>query len=291
MKTTREIVKTVLKELKEKKLLRESPEGELNAFISDLQECVTELSSLKDQIQTVLSTNLDDAETSALNLMISKVDYISNTLNNIVTKSTGANVAPTDTPDGSIQEDMSNTNGSVNMSVDNIVKKPDVVKKIESGNMTINAIGDDGKPLTESDDSSRAGRLLGESKKTKKTLKEYMVKEGETLIEAFEATNLWNDILNADTAIDNGDLASWFEEDAKLTAVVAKYRAIATEIYNQVKKYPHITLNAKIADKLDKIIYDGSDAYDDVYMYREYMLPFYNNQIKIFKAILAKLAK
>ena len=132
---SRAIVKRVLSQLKAKGLLKESPEGESNKMTTDLQNCVSQLTAMKDQIGQILITNMDSEETTILSLIDNQIDFISTTINNLITTST-AGLTEMDNP-------------AVNMSVDKVIEKPDVLKKLEDKKIDVNVVDDDGKSLVE----------------------------------------------------------------------------------------------------------------------------------------------
>lgn len=136
---SRAIVKRVLSQLKAKGLLKESPEGESNKMTTDLQNCVSQLTAMKDQIGQILITNMDSEETTLLSLIDNQIDFISTTLNNLITTSTA----------GLVEMD----NPAVNMSVDKVIEKPDVLKKLEDKKIDVNVVDSDGKSLVEEEDS------------------------------------------------------------------------------------------------------------------------------------------
>jgi hypothetical protein len=134
----REIVRQVLKRLNEKKLLRESPEGESNAFTSDIQTCVQEISSAQEYVEQLYSSTVDTDDQDLLNLIKEKLNYVSNTLNDIVGKSTAE--------DSTIEEA---DNPEVKMSIDKVVEHPDDVKKLQDKKIDVNVTDDQGNSLVE----------------------------------------------------------------------------------------------------------------------------------------------
>lgn len=149
----RQIIKQTLLELKKKKLLRETPEGDSNKLTSDLQDCISELATLADQVDQMLVSSVDSEEQDTLNLMKNKVSYISTTLNNIITKQMNGDLGtenPADNGFGpALEEDMSKP--AVNMSVDNVIKEPQVLKQLDDKQIDVNVVDKDGKSLVEED--------------------------------------------------------------------------------------------------------------------------------------------
>lgn len=137
---------------KNKKVIKEAPEevevytpADSNKRTSDIQNCATEISALKSQVEELMTTTLDDNDSNTLELMKNKLDYVNSILNNLIK-------VEVDTPEEVIEEDDSSTNnadGTVNMTVDSVIQTPDVVKKLSDKQIGINLTDDNGNSLIE----------------------------------------------------------------------------------------------------------------------------------------------
>lgn len=149
----RNIIHKVLLELKNKKLLRESPEGDSNELTSTLQECIAEISTLTEQVDDLITTSVDADESDKLNLMKSKLSYLSNSLSGLVAKQT-----PTNT-ESNIEQPITEDMGqkpTVNMSVDSVIKDPKVVTQLDQKDVDVNVVDKDGKSLVEEEEINEA---------------------------------------------------------------------------------------------------------------------------------------
>ena len=198
---SRAIIKRVLNQLKSKGLLKESPEGESNKMTTDLQNCVSQLTAMKDQIGQILITNMDSEETTILSLIDNQIDFISTTLNNLITTSTA----------GLVEMD----NPAVNMSVDKVIEKPDVLKKLEDKKIDVNVVDDDGKSLVEGKKSLKEApafknqKVIEDDTTISKFLKDRPTSEGvfktafgDLKFSNFANSKIKNYLANQDYAID-----------------------------------------------------------------------------------------
>ena len=127
----------ILSQLRKKKLLKESPEGESNAITTTLQNCVEVLSGLPESLQTILDSTVSSEDIDILEKTISAIEYVNKQLNDSITNHTAG-----------LTEDM-NKDGAVNMTVDNLIKEPEVFKKLSDKDINVDVIDQNGKNLAE----------------------------------------------------------------------------------------------------------------------------------------------
>lgn len=127
---------------KNKKMLKETSEGESNLQTTKLQDCITELTGLKSQVETLIVTSFDEENSDLLNLMNSKIDYVTDIINKLINPD---NEEVSTEPIGEFME--ADNSPKVNMSVDNVVANPDDVKKLEDKKIEINLTDANGKSL------------------------------------------------------------------------------------------------------------------------------------------------
>ncbi|MEO6301773.1 MAG: hypothetical protein ABIP51_01245 [Bacteroidia bacterium] len=143
----RQIIRKVLVELKTKKLLKESPEGESNAVTTDLQDCVEVLSNLPEKLQTILDSTVSSEDIDILERTINSISYVNKKLNDLITKHTAG-----------LTEDMSK-DGEVNMTVDNVIAQPQTLKKLTDKDIQVDVIDANGKNLAEAFDKATREKI------------------------------------------------------------------------------------------------------------------------------------
>ena len=152
------------------------------------------------------------------------------------------------------------------------------VSEILKGRKTFQVIN--GKFVSDLDENKKPSK--------KRTLKEYFAESGENFgdvpginfIEDFDPTN--NPIYDR---VDE----NWLK-DKRVVAVFNKYKKVYEKLSGVIDSLSSYELDEEDAEVIDDSIYDGSDAYDSVDDYCEYLPKFYDKQIKIILA-LSKKAK
>ncbi len=108
--------------------------------------------------------------------------------------------------------------------------------------------------------------------------KSYFIKEGDSLLSAFERTNLYEDMLGARA----DDIYRSFK------GIVSEYKPIAENLKNKIEKFAYFVTKEDGA-AIDELIYDGFDIYDNAISFKKNMPYVYDCQIKLFKRILGKI--
>ena len=108
-------------------------------------------------------------------------------------------------------------------------------------------------------------------------LKEYFTREGDD-IEEILVLNLFGDMLEAPVEEMLGD---------EVLDVVNKYRPIAEDLEKRLSKYfGKFPLTSHWSERIDNVMYDGSDAYQSPEEFRDDIPNIYDPQIEVVEELL-----
>lgn len=116
-----------------------------------------------------------------------------------------------------------------------------------------------------------------------KYLSEYFTRPGDSIYDAWAQTNAYIDLVSPDSAFDKRPE----DKDIANTKTFKKYKSIAAA-FDKIIKNKKGKISQSNSNKIDNLIYDGSDAYDTPADYDEYMPKIYDKQIDFFKNIIGE---
>lgn len=156
-------------------------------------------------------------------------------------------------------------------------KPADVVNRVKGQDTdtlkTLSNRGSTGKGSPAELQQKAIGRELkkrGEQGVSEGQLNEYLTQEGQPLTAILEL-NLFMDM--GPDGVDFMD-----------TVLVKKYKPVASQLARLIRAQKKRKLTSDESDMIDKVWYDGSDAYDDMEV--EFLADLYNQQIEVVKDIL-----
>ena len=225
--------KKIILELRKRNLLKESEQGDSNAITTSLQECIGMIKDLPLELKTLLESTIDEEDINLLNRTIKTLEYINKSLNEIITKHTAG-----------LTEDIDNK-PHVNMTVDNVIDKPDTLKKLTDKNIDVDVTDEQGKSLSESSEVEK--NELDEVDNlglTESILREAKIDFQQKLSRAIPPVKglkgvYWED----DNGLTYDHLIE--KESAETARDSKKYDKIAKEIFGKTYKQLNIDTNAQ----------------------------------------------